>query len=203
MSGKEMYERNPFSSSSFCSFPGTKKNAKEATIRGTPFHTVLDLSSNCEVACSLLQKRVCVVNPPPAHPQKTKKKRKCVCVCVGPQQTLISTACLRPFQKATCFNAHPKGFLCRWLFRTWWWKEQKKERNKKYYFLFSSFFGHGKKNGQKRTSTKKRKCYFKTVCAAPSGPPLVSSTGDAGWTESTFFGSRCWLMSDPKKDVAC
>jgi len=53
MSGKEMYERNPFSSSSYVLFLGTKKNSKEATIRGTPFHTVLDLSSNCEVACSL------------------------------------------------------------------------------------------------------------------------------------------------------
>jgi len=39
MSGKEMYERNPFSSSFSLSLWGKKKNAKEATIRGTPFHT--------------------------------------------------------------------------------------------------------------------------------------------------------------------
>lgn len=141
MSGKEMYERNPFSSSSFCSFPGTKKNAKEATIRGTPFHTVLDLSSNCEVACSLLQKRVCVCVWYPPH-----EKRK-VCVCgTSHYKTLISTACLRPFQKATCFNAHPKGFLCRWLFRISK-KKTKKRKEKEYYSLWYSlpFLGMAKR----------------------------------------------------------
>lgn len=182
-----MYERNPFSSSSYVLFLGTKKNSKEATIRGTPFHTVLDLSSNCEVACSLFWKQ--------------KKRTK-----------LISTACLRPFQKAMCFSAHPRDFCVGDYFYA---KRETKKRILSFWILFWAWQKEWNLILQSKAKQSKRIYYMcisfmcvitlfiKTVCAAPSGPPLVSSTGDAGWTESTFFGSRCWLMSDPKKDVAC
>jgi len=82
----------------------------------------------------------------------TKKNKK---------KTLISTACLRPFQKAMCFSAHPPGgFLCRWLCK----KNNKKNihtytpKHPKHvfcvcvcvcvvllFYLFEFFFGHGKK----------------------------------------------------------
>jgi len=168
-----MYERNPFSSF-FFSFILEKRMQKEMTIRGTPFHTVLDLSSNCEVACSLSLVLFF---------WKKEKKNK-----------PISTACLRPFQKRSlasvhtkkrkfCVGAKRRKVSCRLFIFCWAWQRKRKKRRRK-----SSSCGT---------------VSIKTVCAAPSGPPLVSSTGDAGWTESTFFGSRCWLMSDPKKDVAC
>jgi len=168
-----MYERNPFSSF-FFSFILEKRMQKEMTIRGTPFHTVLDLSSNCEVACSLSLVLFFL-----------KKRKK--------EQTNIHCLFATFPKTKSCFSAYQKTeILCRC--------KKKKSLLSSVYFLLGMA---KKKKKRRRKSSSCGTVSIKTVCAAPSGPPLVSSTGDAGWTESTFFGSRCWLMSDPKKDVAC
>jgi len=117
MSGKEMYERNPFSSF-FFSFILEKRMQKEMTIRGTPFHTVLDLSSNCEVACSLSLVLFF---------WKKEKKNK-----------PISTACLRPFQKRSlasvhtkkrkfCVGAKRRKVSCRLFIFCWAWQRKRKK----------------------------------------------------------------------------
>jgi len=146
MSGKEMYERNPFSSSSFCSLPGTKKNAKEATIRGTPFHTVLDLSSNCEVACSLLQKNG---GAPP------QKKRKCVW-----GTTTANIHCLfATFPKSNVLQCTPKRDFCVGDFDLCM-KRKKKRKERKYsifsiLFLFWAWQKEWTKNGPRPKKSKK------------------------------------------------
>lgn len=136
------------------------------------------------------------VVPPP------QKKRKCVW-----GTTTANIHCLfATFPKSNVLQCTPKRDFCVGDFDLCM-KRKKKRKERKYsifsiLFLFWAWQKEWTKNGP-RPKKSKKSVIFKTVCAAPSGPPLVSSTGDAGWTESTFFGSRCWLMSDPKKDVAC
>jgi len=84
MSGKEMYERNPFSSS-FLVPSGKRKRMQRKRLFGEHHFTqssTYPQTVKWHVLFSL-------------NEEKQKKK------------TLISTACLRPFQKAMCFGAHP------------------------------------------------------------------------------------------------
>jgi len=124
MSGKEMYERNPFSSF-FFSFILEKRMQKEMTIRGTPFHTVLDLSSNCEVACSLSRSFF------------FEKKRK-------KEQTNIHCLFATFPKTKSCFSAYQKTeILCRC-------KKKKKEEKSLVVCLF--LLGMAKKKKKKEES---------------------------------------------------